>query len=142
KAIDLIDEAGSKVRLRSYTTPPNLKELEVKLEAIRSEKNAAVQSQEFEKAASYRDKEQKMKEELETTKAAWKEKQGQTESEVTVNDIASVVAMWTGIPVDKIAETESAKLLNMEEILHQRVIGQKEAVLSISKAIRRARAGL
>ncbi|ARF18869.1 ATP-dependent Clp protease ATP-binding subunit [Sporosarcina sp. P3] len=142
KAIDLIDEAGSKVRLRSYTTPPNLKELEVKLEAIRSEKNAAVQSQEFEKAASYRDKEQKMKEELETTKAAWKEKQGQTESEVTVNDIASVVAMWTGVPVDKIAETESAKLLNMEEILHQRVIGQKEAVLSISKAIRRARAGL
>ncbi|AXI01376.1 ATP-dependent Clp protease ATP-binding subunit [Sporosarcina sp. PTS2304] len=142
KAIDLIDEAGSKVRLRSYTTPPNLKELEVKLEAIRSEKNAAVQSQEFEKAASYRDKEQKMKEELETTKAAWKEKQGKTESEVTVNDIASVVAMWTGVPVDKIAETESAKLLNMEEILHERVIGQNEAVLAISKAIRRARAGL
>ncbi|PIC68332.1 ATP-dependent Clp protease ATP-binding subunit ClpC [Sporosarcina sp. P16a] len=142
KAIDLIDEAGSKVRLRSYTTPPNLKELEVKLEAIRSEKNAAVQSQEFEKAASYRDKEQKMKEELETTKAAWKEKQGQTESEVTVNDIASVVAMWTGIPVDKIAETESAKLLNMEEILHERVIGQNESVVAISKAIRRARAGL
>ncbi|WP_301110065.1 ATP-dependent Clp protease ATP-binding subunit [Sporosarcina sp.] len=142
KAIDLIDEAGSKVRLRSYTTPPNLKELEVKLEAIRSEKNAAVQSQEFEKAASYRDTEQKMKEELETTKAAWKEKQGQTESEVTVNDIAAVVAMWTGIPVDKIAETESAKLLKMEEILHERVIGQNEAVLAISKAIRRARAGL
>lgn len=142
KAIDLIDEAGSKVRLRSYTTPPNLKELEVKLEAIRSEKNAAVQSQAFEKAASYRDKEQKMKEELETTKTAWKEKQGQTESEVTVNDIASVVAMWTGIPVDKIAETESAKLLNMEEILHERVIGQNEAVIAISKAIRRARAGL
>lgn len=95
KAIDLMDEAGSKVRLRSYTTPPNLKELEVKLEAIRSEKNAAVQSQEFEKAASYRDTEQKMKEELETTKAAWKEKQGKTESEVTVDDIAAVVAMWT-----------------------------------------------
>ncbi|PIC63560.1 ATP-dependent Clp protease ATP-binding subunit ClpC [Sporosarcina sp. P13] len=142
KAIDLIDEAGSKVRLRSYTTPPNLKELEVKLEAIRSEKNAAVQSQEFEKAASYRDKEQKMKEKLEITKTAWKEKQGKTESEVTVNDIATVVAMWTGIPVDKIAETESAKLLNMEEILHERVIGQNEAVLAISKAIRRARAGL
>lgn len=142
KAIDLIDEAGSKVRLRSYTTPPNLKELEVKLESMRSEKNAAVQSQEFEKAASYRDKEQKMKDELEKTRTAWKEKQGQTETEVTVNDIASVVAMWTGVPVDKIAETESAKLLNMEEILHERVIGQKEAVLSISKAIRRARAGL
>lgn len=142
KAIDLIDEAGSKVRLRSYTTPPNLRELENKLEAIRSEKNAAVQSQEFEKAASYRDKEQKMKEELEKTKTEWKEKQGKTESEVTVNDIAEVVAMWTGIPVARIAETESAKLLNMEEELHKRVIGQKEAVAAISRAIRRARAGL
>ncbi|GKV68467.1 negative regulator of genetic competence ClpC/MecB [Sporosarcina sp. NCCP-2716] len=142
KAIDLIDEAGSKVRLRSYTTPPNLRDLEKKLEAIRSEKNAAVQSQEFEKAASYRDKEQKMKEELETTKTEWKEKQGKTESEVTVNDIAEVVAMWTGIPVARIAETESAKLLNMEEELHKRVIGQKEAVTAISRAIRRARAGL
>ncbi|MDN4606559.1 ATP-dependent protease ATP-binding subunit ClpC [Sporosarcina highlanderae] len=142
KAIDLVDEAGSKVRLRSYTTPPNLKELEAKLEAIRHEKNAAVQSQEFEKAASFRDKEQKMKEELETTKTAWKEKQGKKESEVTVNDIAEVVAMWTGIPVTKIAETETAKLLNMEELLHERVIGQKEAVTAISRAIRRARAGL
>ncbi|MDS9471975.1 ATP-dependent Clp protease ATP-binding subunit [Sporosarcina pasteurii] len=142
KAIDLIDEAGSKVRLRSYTTPPNLKNLETQLEAIRSEKNAAVQSQEFEKAASFRDKEQKMKEELDTTKAAWKEKQGKTESKVTVNDIAEVVAMWTGIPVSKIAETESMKLLNMEQTLHERVIGQSEAVTAISRAIRRARAGL
>ncbi|AOV06493.1 ATP-dependent Clp protease ATP-binding subunit [Sporosarcina ureilytica] len=142
KAIDLIDEAGSKVRLRSYTTPPNLKNLETQLEAIRSEKNAAVQSQEFEKAASFRDKEQKMKEELDTTKAAWKEKQGKTESKVTVNDIAEVVAMWTGIPVSKIAETESMKLLNMEQTLHERVIGQAEAVTAISRAIRRARAGL
>ncbi|MCZ2259217.1 ATP-dependent Clp protease ATP-binding subunit [Sporosarcina sp. G11-34] len=142
KAIDLIDEAGSKVRLRSYTTPPNLKELELKLEAIRSEKNAAVQSQEFEKAASFRDKEQKTKEELETTNIAWKEEQGKTESEVTEEDIAEVVAMWTGIPVSKIAETETVKLLNMEEMLHERVIGQSEAVTAISKAIRRARAGL
>lgn len=142
KAIDLIDEAGSKVRLRSYTTPPNLKELEAKLEAVRSEKNEAVQSQEFEKAASFRDKEQKVKEELETTKAAWKEKQGKTESKVTVEDIAEVVAMWTGIPVAKIAETETVKLLNMEEMLHERVIGQSEAVAAISRAIRRARAGL
>ncbi|WP_438313610.1 ATP-dependent Clp protease ATP-binding subunit [Sporosarcina sp. FA9] len=142
KAIDLIDEAGSKVRLRSYKIPPNLKELESQLEAMRSEKNAAVQSQEFEKAASFRDKEQKMKEELETTKTAWKEKQGKTESKVTVEDIAEVVAMWTGIPVSKIAETESAKLLNMEEMLHERVIGQAEAVTAISRAIRRARAGL
>ncbi|WP_210471108.1 ATP-dependent Clp protease ATP-binding subunit [Sporosarcina sp. 6E9] len=142
KAIDLIDEAGSKVRLRSYTTPPNLKELETKLEAIRSEKNEAVQSQEFEKAASFRDKEQKMKDELDKTKKAWKEEQGKTESKVTVNDIAQVVAMWTGIPVSKIAETESIKLLKMEDTLHERVIGQAEAVTAISKAIRRARAGL
>ena len=142
KAIDLIDEAGSKVRLRSYTTPPDLKELEEKLEAARSEKNEAVQSQEFEKAASLRDAEQKLKDQLDKTKKEWKEKQGKEESEVTVEDIATVVSMWTGIPVSKLAQTESDKLLNLEEILHNRVIGQEEAVTSISKAIRRARAGL
>lgn len=142
KAIDLIDEAGSKVRLRSYTTPPDLKELEAKLEAARSEKNEAVQSQEFEKAASLRDDEQKLKNQLDKTKKEWKEKQGKEESEVTVEDIATVVSMWTGIPVSKLAQTESNKLLNLEEILHGRVIGQTEAVTSISKAIRRARAGL
>ncbi|MFJ7973039.1 ATP-dependent Clp protease ATP-binding subunit [Psychrobacillus sp. NPDC096389] len=142
KAIDLIDEAGSKVRLRSYTTPPNLKELEAKLEAIRSEKNAAVQSQEFEKAASFRDKEQKLKDELEKMKNDWKEKQGKEESEVTVEDIAAVVSMWTGVPVSKLAQTESEKLLKLEEKLHERVIGQAEAVDAISRAIRRARAGL
>ena len=142
KAIDLIDEAGSKVRLRSYTTPPNLKELEVKLEEIRKEKDAAVQSQEFEKAASLRDSEQRLREQLEETKKAWKEKQGQENSEVTVEDIASVVSSWTGIPVSKLAQTETDKLLNLEDILHNRVIGQDEAVVAISKAVRRARAGL
>ena len=142
KAIDLIDEAGSKVRLRSYTTPPNLKELEAKLEAVRSEKNAAVQSQEFEKAASFRDKEQKLKDELEKMKNTWKEKQGKEESEVTVEDIAAVVSMWTGVPVSRLAQTESEKLLKLEDKLHERVIGQKEAVDAISRAIRRARAGL
>ncbi|MFC7365951.1 MULTISPECIES: ATP-dependent protease ATP-binding subunit ClpC [Bhargavaea] len=142
KAIDLIDEAGSKVRLRSFTTPPDLKELEQQLDSVRSEKNAAVQSQEFEKAASFRDKEQKLKDELERTKEEWKEKQGKKESEVTVEDVAQVVSMWTGVPVSKIAETETAKLLNMEEELHKRVIGQNEAVDAISRAIRRARAGL
>jgi len=142
KAIDLIDEAGSKVRLRSYTTPPDLKELEARLEAARSEKNEAVQSQEFEKAASLRDAEQKLKDELDQTKKEWKEKQGKEESEVTVEDIAKVVSMWTGVPVSRLAQTESDKLLNLEEILHSRVIGQDEAVTSISKAIRRARAGL
>ena len=142
KAIDLMDEAGSKVRLRSYTTPPNLKELEQKLESVKAEKNAAVQSQEFEKAANLRDSEQKLKDELEATKKEWKEKQGRSESEVTVNDIAEVVAMWTGVPVAKIAQEESEKLLNLEEELHKRVVGQSEAVKAISRAIRRARAGL
>ncbi|MEK4027365.1 MULTISPECIES: ATP-dependent protease ATP-binding subunit ClpC [Bacillaceae] len=142
KAIDLIDEAGSKVRLRSFTTPPNLKELEVKLEGIRKEKDAAVQSQEFEKAASLRDAEQKLREELEKTKNNWKEKQGKENSEVTVEDIAKVVSSWTGIPVSKLAQTETERLLNLEEILHSRLIGQEEAVKAVSKAVRRARAGL
>ncbi|MBR3120175.1 MAG: ATP-dependent Clp protease ATP-binding subunit, partial [Oceanobacillus sp.] len=142
KAIDLIDEAGSKVRLSSYTVPPNLKELEQKLEEVRKEKDAAVQSQEFEKAASLRDSEQRYREQLEKTKNEWKEKQGQTDSEVTVEDIASVVSIWTGVPVAKLTKDESERLLNMEEILHNRVIGQGEAVNAISKAIRRARAGL
>ncbi|WP_223703267.1 ATP-dependent protease ATP-binding subunit ClpC [Sutcliffiella deserti] len=142
KAIDLIDEAGSKVRLRSFTTPPNLKELEVKLETVRNEKDAAVQSQEFEKAASLRDTEQRLREQLEDTKKTWKEKQGQENSEVTVEDIAMVVSSWTGIPVSKLAQTETDKLLNMESLLHSRVIGQDEAVKAVSKAVRRARAGL
>jgi len=142
KAIDLIDEAGSKVRLRTYTVPPNLKQLESRLEDIRKEKDAAVQSQEFEKAASLRDTEQKLRDELEETKNEWKEKQGRTDSEVTPDDIAQVVASWTGIPVVKLAEEETERLLKMEEILHNRVIGQDEAVKSISRAVRRSRAGL
>ncbi|MGM0838861.1 MAG: ATP-dependent protease ATP-binding subunit ClpC [Bacillota bacterium] len=142
KAIDLIDEAGSKVRLRSFTTPPNLKELEVKLESVRNEKDSAVQSQEFEKAASLRDTEQRLREQLEETKKTWKEKQGQENSEVTVEDIAMVVSSWTGIPVSRLAQTETDKLLNMEQLLHSRVIGQDEAVKAVSKAVRRARAGL
>ncbi|MFD2630584.1 ATP-dependent protease ATP-binding subunit ClpC [Oceanobacillus kapialis] len=142
KAIDLIDEAGSKVRLRSYTVPPNLKDLEQKLEEVRKEKDAAVQSQEFEKAASLRDSEQRLREELDETKNQWKEKQGQTDSEVTMEDIASVVSIWTGVPVSRLTKDESDRLLNMEDTLHKRVIGQEEAVNAISKAIRRARAGL
>lgn len=142
KAIDLIDEAGSKVRLRSFTTPPNLKELEQKLDEVRKEKDAAVQSQEFEKAVSLRDTEQRLREQVEDTKKSWKEKQGQENSEVTVDDIAMVVSSWTGVPVSKIAQTETDKLLNMENILHSRVIGQDEAVVAVAKAVRRARAGL
>ncbi|MGP4072847.1 ATP-dependent protease ATP-binding subunit ClpC [Piscibacillus sp. B03] len=142
KAIDLIDEAASRVRLRSYTAPPNLKELEQKLDEVKKEKDAAVQSQEFEKAASLRDKEQKLKDELEKTKDQWKEKQGQENSEVTIDDITHVVSTWTGVPVSKLAKDETERLLNLEDTLHDRVIGQDEAVKAVSKAIRRARAGL
>ncbi|ASJ56742.1 ATP-dependent Clp protease ATP-binding subunit ClpC [Brevibacillus formosus] len=142
KAIDLVDEAASKVRLQSFTVPPNLKELEGRLEEVRKEKDAAVQSQEFEEAAALRDQEQKLREELDKTKKDWKERQGQLNMEVTPEDIAQVVASWTGIPVLKLKEEETERLLKMEEILHDRVIGQDEAVKSISRAIRRARAGL
>ncbi len=142
KAIDLIDEAGSKVRLRSYTVPPNLKKLETKLDSVRKEKDASVQSQEFEKAASLRDKEQKLREELDQTKNEWKERQGRMDMEVTPEDIAEVVSAWTGIPVSKMAEEETERLLKMESILHQRVIGQDEAVKAVSRAVRRSRAGL
>ena len=142
KAIDLIDEAGSKVRLRSFTAPPNLKEIEEQLEALQSEKEAAISSQDFEKAAELRDKEQKLKEQRETTKKSWEEEKNREQSQVTVDDIAQVVSMWTGIPVSKIAEEESAKLLKLEAELHKRVVGQGEAVEAISRAIRRARAGL
>src|SRR5690625_4665587 len=124
KAIDLIDEEGSKVRLKSYTTPPNLRVLEEKLEEVRKEKDAAVQSQEFEKAAALRDSEQRIREELDDTKKKWQEKQGQEGAEVTVDDIAHIVSMWTGVPVVKLTETETERLLNMEEILHERIIGQ------------------
>src|SRR5690625_2924130 len=142
KAIDLIDEAGSRVRLKSYTIPPNLKELEANLEEVRKEKDSAVLGQEFEKAAAFRDKEQRLREELETTKNKWKEKQGQENLEVTEEDIATVVSTWTGIPVVKLTKDESDRLLNMEEVLHERIIGQEEAVNAVAKAIRRARAGL
>ncbi|WP_139492827.1 ATP-dependent Clp protease ATP-binding subunit [Brevibacillus dissolubilis] len=142
KAIDLIDEAASKVRLQSFTVPPNLKELESRLEEVRKEKDAAVQSQEFEEAAALRDQEQKLREELDQTKKDWKERQGQLNMEVTPDDIAHVVAGWTGIPVTQMKQEETERLLRMEEILHDRVIGQDEAVKSISRAVRRARAGL
>lgn len=142
KAIDLIDEAASRVRLRTHTQPPNLKELEEKLEDIRLEKESSVQSQEFEKAAALRDTEQKLREELESRKQEWHQTQITKESTVTANDIAEIVASWTGIPVQRMEEEEGQRLLNMEGILHGRVIGQEEAVKAVSRAIRRARAGL
>ncbi|MCC4722800.1 ATP-dependent Clp protease ATP-binding subunit [Salinicoccus sp. RF5] len=142
KAIDLIDEASSKVRLRSYTSPPDLKDLEGKLEAIKKEKDAAVQSQEFEAAANYRDQQTKLEDELKKREDNWKKEQGQASQSVTKSDIELVISSITGIPLSKIAEDESERLMNLESILHDRVIGQEDAVASISKAVRRARAGL
>ncbi len=142
KAIDLIDEAASRVRLQTHTAPPNLKELEQRLEKVRGEKDSAVQSQEFEKAASLRDQEQKLKQELESKKAEWQKTQANDDIRVTADDIAHIVAAWTGVPVKQLAQEESERLMNMEGILHSRVIGQEEAVTAVSRAIRRARAGL
>jgi len=142
KAIDLIDEAASKTRLKVHTAPPNLKELEEEIEYLSKEKEAAVMAQEYEKAAEFRDKEQKKKQELKEQREAWKNgTRGQIQI-VTDEDIAEIVSSWTGIPVSKLAQEESEKLLKMEEILHQRVIGQEEAIKAVSKAVRRARSGL
>lgn len=142
KAIDLIDEAASRARLKSYTAPPDVKELEEKIKKLNEEKEEAVRSQEFEKAAKIRDEEHKLKSELEKIKNDWQQ-QNQTKTlEVTGEDIAEIVAGWTGIPVKKLAEEESEKLRKLEEILHERVIGQDEAVKAVSKAIRRGRVGL
>jgi ATP-dependent Clp protease ATP-binding subunit ClpC len=142
KAIDLIDEASSRVRLRNYIPPADLKELNNQLEEIRKEKEEAVMGQEFEKAAQLRDREQKIKSELEAQRVAWKQSQGKDDSVVTEEDIAHIVANWTGIPVQKLAEEESERLVRMEEIIHERVIGQDEAVVAVAQAVRRARAGL
>jgi ATP-dependent Clp protease ATP-binding subunit ClpC len=143
KAIDLIDEAASRVRIRNYTAPPDLKQIEEKLANLRTEKEAAVRNQEFEKAAELRDQERKIKEELAELKKEWEQQIGTSDlSMVTGDDVAYIVSSWTGIPVKELTEEESARLLNLEKILHQRVIGQDEAVESVSRAIRRARAGL
>ncbi len=142
KAIDLIDEAASRVRLRAFTAPDNLQELEKKLKELEMEKAAAVNSQDFERAASLRDKQKELQEQLEKAKDEWSARSERASSVVTPEDIADIVAMWTGIPVSQLTEEESQRLLRLEETLHQRVIGQEEAVSAISKAIRRGRVGL
>ncbi len=143
KAIDLIDEAASRVRIRNYTAPPDLKEVEDKLNNLRTEKEASVRNQEFEKAAKLRDDEHKLKEELDEQKKEWEKQVGASDlSLVTDEDVAYIVSSWTGVPVKRLAEEESARLMKLEETLHRRVIGQDEAVCSVSKAVRRARAGL
>ncbi|MGB9682787.1 MAG: ATP-dependent Clp protease ATP-binding subunit [bacterium] len=142
KAIDLIDEACADVRLRTVSPPPELKSLEKEIERVAKEREAAVNAQEYERAASLRDKEKELQKQLEEAKSNWEKMRLKEKSEVTADDIARIVSNWTGIPVTKINVEESKKLLDMEEILHRRIIGQDEAVKAISQAIRRARAGL
>ena len=141
KAIDVVDEAASKVRMKVFSAAPDVKALETQLADVKKEKEAAVTAQEFEKAAEMRDEEKRIEKEINDKKKAAKEN-SDAKLVVTDEDIASVVAQWTGIPVSKIAQEESESLLHLEQELHKRVIGQDEAVVAVSKAVRRARAGL
>ena len=142
KAIDLIDEASSRLRLKTYTEPESLKELEEKIEKLEKDKEEAVQSQKFEKAAKIRDQEREVKEELQKQKKKWKNKNTKSVTIVTEENIAEVIANWTGIPAKRLTEDENEKLKNLEKTLHERVVGQNEAVEAVSKAIRRGRVGL
>ncbi len=141
KAIDLMDEAASRVRLKAFVPPPDLKDIENNLVKVRTEKEAAIAAQEYEQAARLRDDEAKVRGELDSKQKEWKQTGGERIT-VTADDIAHVVASWTGIPVKKLAEEESERLLKLEEVLHQRVIGQDEAVQAVARAVRRARSGL
>ena len=142
KAIDLIDEAASKVRMRAFTVPDSLKKLEEEISAISKEKEDAVRSQDFEKAATLRDKEHEAKDKLEKEKQKWESKNSKEVITLTEEDIAEVISSWTRIPVKKLTQDENEKLRNLEKSLHERVVGQNEAVEAVSKAIRRGRVGL
>ena len=142
KAIDLIDEGASKVRLASLTSPDNVKELEDEIADYEKEKASAINEQDFERAARLRDEQKELQTKLDDAKKKWQEQQKGNSGEVTAEDIAKIVSEWTGIPVVQLTKEESERLLNMENVLHERVIGQSEAVTAIAKAIRRARVGL
>lgn len=142
KAIDIMDEAASKVRLQAYMSPPDLKELEAKIEAARKEKEEAVTNQNYERAAQVRDEEQSLRKQMEDLRKSWEDGRKEQKCIVTEDDVAHVVASWTGIPVKKINEDEAERLLRLEDTLHTRVIGQDDAVSAVARAIRRARAGL
>ncbi len=142
KAIDLIDEASSHVRLAKYVIPEDLKEREAALERASEEKQEAINSQDYETAARMRDEEQRIKAEVEQIRKEWVGRRSLETGEVTEESIAEIVASWTGVPVSKLTQGESARMANLEDVLHQRVIGQDEAVTAVSRAVRRARAGL
>ena len=142
KAIDLIDEAASRVRLKAFTTPPDLKNLEDEVKRLAEEKKSAVNEQDFERAARLRDEEKEAAEKLEKEKDRWQEKNAGITGEVGEREIAEIVSSWTGVPVVQLTEEEGQRLLRMEEILHQRIVGQDEAVTAVARAIRRGRVGL
>ena len=142
KAIDIIDEAASRARLSVTTMPKDLKKVETEIESLRREKEASIKAQDFEKAAKMRDDERKAKEELQKMKKSWKESKSEVEVQVTEEDIAFVVSKWTGVPLARLEEKETARLLKMEDELHKKIIGQDEAIRAISHAVRRSRSGL
>ena len=142
KAIDLIDEAASRAKLKTYTEPDSLKKLSEKIEDVEQEKEEAVKIQKFEKAASLRDKQKELKEKYEKEQKKWKNKSNKELINITEENIAEVISSWTGIPANKITEDENVRLKNLEKTLHKRVIGQNEAVEAVAKAIRRSRVGL
>jgi ATP-dependent Clp protease ATP-binding subunit ClpC len=143
KAIDLIDEAASRMRIKTMSAPPRYRELEDEIEKVRKDKEASIEAQEFEKAASLRDKERKLTQKKRELEENWRTEEGNTEQpEIGEDEIADIVSMWTGIPVFKLTEAESKKLIRMEDELHKRVVGQQEAIVAVSKSIRRARAGI
>src|SRR6185503_3141421 len=142
KAIDLIDEAASRVRLRHASAPPDLRDAQKELDRVTKEKDAAINNQEYEEAARLREAEATSRESVEKLRADWQSQISSDQPTVDEEEIAQVVAMWTGIPVTRIAAEESERLLKMEEVLHGRIIGQQEAIEVVAKAVRRARAGL
>lgn len=142
KAIDLIDEAASRVRLGAFTVPPELRDMEEKLRTLAEEKDSAVNSQEFERAAQIRDEQRKLSDKLERAKHNWREKSSEKIGEVTADNIAEIVCAWTGIPVSQLTSAESERLLRLEDELHRRIVGQDEAVSAVARAIRRGRVGL
>ncbi len=142
KAIDLIDEAASRVRLSNCAEPPELKELAERIDALSAEKDEAINTQEFERAAALRDEEKQLRDQLTERKRAWQEQNDRVSGEVTPEDIATIVSGWTGVPVVQLTEEESERLLRLESVLHERLVGQDEAVTAVAKAIRRGRVGL
>lgn len=142
KAIDLIDEAASRVRLGAFTVPPELRDMEEKLRTLAEEKDSAVNSQEFERAAQIRDEQRKLSDKLKRAKHSWREKSSEKIGEVTADNIAEIVCAWTGIPVSQLTSAESERLLRLEDELHRRIVGQDEAVAAVARAIRRGRVGL